>query len=113
MNEKSFKYACLFGGGAIRGVAYCGTIKALEELGVDADIIAGSSVGSIIAGLLAVGYTAQELKEIFLQVNFELFRDLQFALGPQFALSKGEVFLDWVRELIEQKFWLIVNITEL
>lgn len=105
MNEKSFKYACLFGGGAIRGVAYCGTIKALEELGVDADIIAGSSVGSIIAGLLAVGYTAQELKEIFLQVNFELFRDLQFALGPQFALSKGEVFLDWVRELIEQKFY--------
>lgn len=105
MNEKSFKYACLFGGGAIRGVAYCGTIKALEELGVDADIIAGSSVGSIIAGLLAVGYTAQELKEIFLQVNFELFRDLQFALGPQFALSKGEVFLDWIRELIEQKFY--------
>lgn len=105
MNEKSFKYACLFGGGAIRGVAYCGTIKALEELGVDADIIAGSSVGSIIAGLLAVGYNAQELKEIFLQVNFELFRDLQFALGPQFALSKGEVFLDWGRELIEQKFY--------
>lgn len=105
MKENSFKYACLFGGGAIRGVAYCGTIKAMEELGIDAGIIAGSSVGSIIAGLLAVGYSAQELKEIFLQVNFELFRDLQFALGPQFALSKGEVFLDWVRELIEQKFY--------
>lgn len=105
MKENSFKYACLFGGGAIRGVAYCGTIKAMEELGIDAGIIAGSSVGSIIAGLLAVGYSAQELKEIFLQVNFELFRDLQFALGPQFALSKGEVFLDWIRELIEQKFY--------
>ena len=69
--NKSFKYACLFGGGAIRGAAYCGTVKAMTELGVEPEIVAGSSVGSIIAGLLAVGYNAKELKEIFLQVNFE------------------------------------------
>lgn len=105
MENKSYKYTCLFGGGAIRGAAYCGTIKAMEELGINPDTTAGSSVGSIIAGLIAVGYTAAELKEIFMQVNFELFRDLQFALGPQFALSKGEVFLDWIRELIEKKFY--------
>lgn len=103
--NKSFKYACLFGGGAIRGAAYCGTVKAMTELGIEPEIVAGSSVGSIIAGLLAVGYNAKELKEIFLQVNFELFKDLQFALGPQFALSKGEVFLDWIRDLIEKKFY--------
>lgn len=105
MENKSFQYACLFGGGAIRGAAYCGTLKAMEELGINPNIIAGSSVGSIIAGLLAVGYNAKEVKEIFLQVNFELFRDLQFAIGPQFALSKGEVFLDWIRELIEKKVY--------
>lgn len=105
MENKSFKYTCLFGGGAIRGAAYCGTVKAMEELGINPSTIAGSSVGSVIAGLLAVGYTARELKEIFMQVNFELFRDLQFAIGPQFALSKGEVFLDWLRETIEKKFY--------
>lgn len=105
MSNKSFKYTCLFGGGAIRGAAYCGTVKAMEELGINPNTIAGSSVGSIIAGLLAVGYTAEELRDIFMQVNFELFRDLQFAIGPQFALSKGEVFLDWVRELIEKKYY--------
>lgn len=102
MKNKSFEYTCLFGGGAIRGAAYCGTVKAMEELGINPNTVAGSSVGSIIAALFAVGYSAKELREIFMQVNFELFSDIQFALGPQFALSKGEVFLDWIRDLIEK-----------
>ena len=105
MNKKSFEYTCLFGGGAIRGAEYCGTLKAMEELGINPNTVAGSSVGSVIAGLIAVGYNAEELKDVFMQVNFELFRDLQFAIGPQFALSKGEVFLDWLRELIEKKYY--------
>ncbi len=103
--ELDLKYAILFGGGAIRGMAYCGAVQALEELNVSWDIIAGSSVGSIFAGLLAVGYNATEIREIIQKVNFELFKDIQFALGPQFALSKGEVFLDWIRDLIEKKFY--------
>ena len=104
MND-SFKYTCLFGGGAIRGVSYVGAIKAMEELGINPDRLAGSSVGSIIAAFLAVGYTAEELKEAFIKVNFELFRDISIGIGPLFALSKGEVFLEWVRELIEKKFY--------
>lgn len=103
--ENSFKYTCLFGGGAIRGVSYIGAIKAMEELGIVPNRLAGSSVGSIIAALLAVGYNAQELKDIFIKVNFELFKDISIGLGPLFAISKGEVFLEWVRELIEKKFY--------
>ena len=103
--QNSLKYTCLFGGGAIRGAAYAGAVKALEELNITPENIGGSSVGSIVAALMAVGYNADELKEIFLDVNFDLFRDFQFGLGPKFALSKGEVFLDWIRDLIEQKFY--------
>ena len=103
--NKSLKYTCLFGGGAIRGVSYIGAIKALEELGISPTTYAGSSVGSIIAAMLAVGYTAEEIKDIFLKVNFDLFKDISIGLGPIFALSKGEVFLEWVRELIEKKFY--------
>ncbi len=105
MKNKDLNYTCLFGGGAIRGTAYVGTIRALEEIGIKPQNIAGSSVGSIVATLMAVGYNASELKEIFLGVNFELFKDVQFGLGPNFALSKGEVFLDWLRELIEKKYY--------
>ena len=64
-NKESFKYTCLFGGGAIRGAAYAGTVKAMEELGINPHTIAGSSVGSVIGGLLAIGYTADELEDIF------------------------------------------------
>ena len=104
-SNNSFKYTCLFGGGAIRGVSYIGAIKAMEELGIAPNRLAGSSVGSIIAALLAVGYSAKELKDIFIKVNFELFKDISIGLGPLFAISKGEVFLEWVRELIEKKFY--------
>ena len=105
MNKNCLRYTCLFGGGAMRGTAHVGVVKAMEELGIQYNILAGSSVGSIIAALLAVGYTSEELKEIFLQVNFELFRDIHFNLADKFSLSKGEVFLDWIRELIEKKFY--------
>ncbi len=105
MKNNSLKYTCLFGGGAIRGAAYAGAVRALDEIGIEPVNIAGSSVGSIVAALIAVGYNAEELKDVFLDVNFDLFRDFQFGLGPKFALSKGEVFLEWIRDLIEKKYY--------
>lgn len=104
-NNASLNYTCIFGGGAIRGVSYAGAIRALEEIGVYTNTIAGSSVGAIFAGLLAVGYSAEELKEVFMQVNYELFKDIHFGFGKDFAISKGEIFLDWLRDLIETKFY--------
>lgn len=101
----SLKYTCIFGGGAIRGISYVGTVKAMEEIGITSNTIAGSSVGAIFAGLCGVGYTAEELKDIFMQVNYELFRDIHFGFGKDFALSKGNIFLDWLRDLIERKYY--------
>ena len=97
------KYTCLFGGGAIRGMAYIGTIRALEELGIEYDMIGGSSVGSIIAALVASGYKSYELENLFMKVNFDLFKDIHLGLGKVFALSKGEIFLDWLNELLSKK----------
>ena len=97
------KYTCLFGGGAIRGLAYVGTIRALEELGIEFDVIGGSSVGSIFAALLACGYKSYELENLFMKVNFELFRDIHLGFGKNIALSRGEIFVDWLNELINKK----------
>lgn len=99
------KYAFVFGGGAIRGMSYIGAVKALENLGISSNVIAGSSVGAIIAGMYALDYTSQEMQEIFLKVNFDLFKDIYFGFSKNFAISKGEVFLDWVREIVEKKFY--------
>ena len=97
------KYTCLFGGGAIRGLAYVGTIRALEELNIEFDIIGGSSVGSIFATLVACGYKSYELENLFMKVNFELFRDIHLGLGKGLGLSKGGIFIDWLNELISKK----------
>ena len=106
MKEYSnFKYTCLFGGGAIRGAAHAGVYKALLHLGIQPTTLAGSSVGSLVAALIAVGYTPDELSQVFLSVNFELFRDISLGFNQKFALSKGEVFLEWLRDLIEKKFY--------
>ena len=97
------KYTCLFGGGAIRGLAYVGTIRALEELNVEYDLLGGSSVGSIIAALVAAGYKSYELENFFMKVNFDLFKDIHLGIGQPFALSKGEIFSDWLNDLLKNK----------
>ena len=104
-NSDSLKYTCLLGGGAIRGAGHVGVLKAFDELGIQCESYAGSSVGSIVAVLKAIGYTTNELADIFLSVNFELFKDISFGFNTKFALSKGEVFLDWFRELVEKKIY--------
>lgn len=101
----SYSYTCLFGGGAIRGAAHAGVIKYFEELGIKPTTFVGSSVGAIIAMLYAVGYTSEELAQVFRAVNFELFRDITLGFNQKFALSKGEVFLNWLRDLIEKKYY--------
>lgn len=103
------KYTCLFGGGAIRGMAYIGTIRALEELGIEYDIIGGSSVGAVMAALIACGYKSYELENLFMKVNFDLFKDIHLGFGNVFAISKGEIFLDWLNELLLKKNEKIKN----
>ncbi len=103
MKREKLKYACLFGGGAIRGMAHIGAVRALKELGVELGTLAGSSVGAIVASALAVGYNDAELEKIFLDVDFELFKDINFSKA--LAFSKGDIFLDWMRDIIETKFY--------
>ena len=98
-------YTCIFGGGAIRGITYIGAIKALKELDIKIDTFAGSSVGSIVAAFLALGFETNEIKELFMRVNFELFRDIHFGINKDFALSKGNIFTKWVRKAIEKKYY--------
>lgn len=103
--DNSLKYICIFGGGAVRGISYVGVIKALRELNIEIDSVAGSSVGAIFATLYVMGFSCEEMQEIFLDFNFNMFKDISFAIGSDFAFSKGEVFLNWLRDLIEKKYY--------
>src|SRR5213083_1327762 len=58
------KVGVALSGGAARGLAHIGVLKVLEEAGVPVDVIAGTSMGSVVGGLYAVGYTAPQLDTI-------------------------------------------------
>ncbi len=101
---KRLKYNCVFGGGGIRGMCYIGALNALMEKNIELESIAGSSVGAVFAALFAVGYSADEIKSLFMDFNFNMFRDLNINLfNSDISLSKGEIFLDWLREKIAKK----------
>ena len=54
----------LSGGGA-KGLYHIGVIRALEENGIPIDYVSGTSMGAIIGGLYAIGYSPEEMAEIF------------------------------------------------
>ena len=94
------KFALVLGGGAGRGVAHLGVIKCLEEEGLRPNIIFGTSIGSLVGGLYALGYKFPELvekaKEVveseeFKQLGFEFFKEHKNA----FPLKK---LSDYLRE---------------
>ena len=60
----------LSGGGA-RGAAHVGVLRALEELQVPMDLIVGTSMGSVVGGLYAAGYSPIELEGIMQSVDWE------------------------------------------
>ncbi|TVQ65646.1 MAG: hypothetical protein EA360_08610 [Balneolaceae bacterium] len=65
----------LSGGGAL-GIAHIGVLEAIEAAGLRIDYITGTSMGSLIGGLYAIGYSTGQLREIALSNNFtELFLD--------------------------------------
>ena len=59
----------LSGGGA-RGLAHVGVLKVLEENHIPVDLVVGTSAGSIIGGLYAMGLSAREIEQVVLKVDW-------------------------------------------
>lgn len=59
------KLGLALAGGGVKGAAHIGAIKALEENGIKIDVIAGTSIGSIVSSLYAMGYSTEKMLEIF------------------------------------------------
>ena len=59
------KIGIALSGGGIRGIAHAGVLKALEDNNIKIDIIGGTSCGSMVASLYAMGYTPEEIYSLF------------------------------------------------
>lgn len=96
-------------GGGIRGIAYAGAVKVLEEHKITDGLhnIAGTSVGAIAATLLCVGYNADELKQIMFSLKVQTFNDGkgifiggQQRTRKQFGWYRGDMLEKWTGRLI-------------
>jgi NTE family protein len=65
------KVGLVLSGGAAKGMAHVGVLKVLEEAGIEPDIITGTSMGSVIGGLYAIGYRADSMERLLLQQDWE------------------------------------------
>lgn len=64
------KVGVVLGGGGAKGSSHIGVLKYIEEMGIPVDYVAGTSMGSIIGGFYAMGYTPDELTEIISGINW-------------------------------------------
>jgi len=93
-------------GGGVRGVAYIGLFRALEELKINIDFIGGNSSGSLFSGLYAKGITHREIKAIMFEHWKKNYR-FNYTY-PIISLSSGKFLTDFFYEYLGE-----VNIEDL
>ncbi len=66
------KVGLVLSGGGAKGLAHIGVIKVLEEAGFQADLVTGTSMGSIIGALHSIGYNAEDLSRMNREANWDI-----------------------------------------
>lgn len=82
------------GGGAAKGFAHVGVIRALEENGIKAQIVTGTSAGSLVGSLYAYGYTPDQLKQISYQLDELNLADFTFSSNGVIKGNRLQQFVD-------------------
>jgi NTE family protein len=67
----SIRIGLVMSGGGAKGLFHIGVLKALEKNNIPVDYVAGTSMGAIVAGLYAIGYTPDEMIAYFSSPNFD------------------------------------------
>ncbi len=74
--SKQPKVGLVLSGGGAKGFAHIGVLKAIDKAGIQVDYVGGTSMGAIVGGLYAAGYSANQIEEIILKTDFlTLLRD--------------------------------------
>ena len=114
-SDRSNAIGISFSGGGLQGIAHIGAIRALYELGVKPQYVSGTSSGSVIAALMAMEYTPDEM-EVAATKHWKTLADIDrgfiFKSLVQFGVNKnikkdglksGEIISDVVKQMMDEK----------
>lgn len=115
MKDRKDAIGFVFSGGGLQGIAHIGAMSALYELGIRPDYVSGTSSGSIMALLAAMGLEPEEMKEAAKKHwktladidNGLIFKSLaQFIVNKKIqknGIKNGEIISDVVRQMLDLK----------
>ncbi len=101
-------------GGGVKGIALTGALAELEERGFRGENLAGASAGAIAATLYAAGYSAADLLDELMGLDFRSFQDTDWrdriplfgkplSILTEQGIYEGEAFLEWIRGLLAKR----------
>jgi Patatin-like phospholipase len=110
----SMLYDGVFEGDGVRGIGLAGALSVFEAAGYRPYSVAGTSAGAIVSTLVAAGYTAAEIKQIIMRIDFSKVEDPPLIgriprLGSiidlirHYGLYKGDYFHNLMRNLLAAK----------
>lgn len=100
-HERKVKIGLALGGGAARGFAHIGVIKALEAQGIVPDIVVGTSAGSLVGALYAAGNNGFALQKMAMEMDEAAISDWSVPLFSKFSgVIKGEGLQNYINKTI-------------
>jgi len=105
------KIALALGGGAARGFAHIGVIKALEAQGINVDIVVGTSAGSVVGALYASGLNGFQIQEISMNMEENQVLDgsglyrciLETVVSDKRGCIKGQALQDFINGKVKYR----------
>ncbi len=102
----------VFEGGGVRGIGLIGAAGIFLEKGYRFNRVAGNSAGSIVASLIAGGYSAMELRQIMMTLDYSRFADkdwkdklpfgMAYSLFAEKGIYEGKYLRDFIKEKLEK-----------
>jgi NTE family protein len=110
-NRPPAKIALALGGGAARGFAHVGVIKALEAQGITADIVVGTSAGSVVGALYASGLNGFQIQELSMDMGVDQVLDgsgmyqciAETMVSDKRGCIKGQALQDFVNKNVNNR----------
>ncbi|MFZ6672492.1 patatin-like phospholipase family protein [Undibacterium sp. Xuan67W] len=100
---KTIRIGLALGGGAARGFAHIGVIKALESQGINTDIVVGTSAGSVVGAMYAAGNNGFALQKMALDMDEATISDWSLPLFAKTSgVLKGDALQAYVNKSVGQ-----------